>query len=82
MKLTAVTTGASAINYRIGKGSITVAQKKPDFYQYVLELGAEPEHFYKGFGPDFVTDYQWRFRPTASAYVVDEKSVKNWPPIR
>jgi len=56
--------------------SITVAEKKPDFYQYVLELTPEPEHFYRGFGPEFVKDYQWRVKPTSGAYVVDEASVK------
>jgi microcin C transport system substrate-binding protein len=56
--------------------AITVAEKKPDFFQYVLEDGPEPEHFYKGFGPEFVRDYQWRVRPTSGAYVIDETSIK------
>lgn len=56
--------------------AVTVAEKKPDFFQYVLELTPEPEHFYKSFGPDFVRDYQWRVAPTTGAYVIDETSIK------
>ncbi len=56
--------------------AITVAQKKPDFYKYALELTTEPEHFYQGFGPGFPQTYQWRVRPTAGAYSIDESSIK------
>jgi len=56
--------------------SVTVAQKKPDFASYVLELGPEPKHFYKGYQDDFVQYYQWKVRPTTAAYVIDESSVK------
>ena len=55
--------------------SITVAQKKPDYFQYVLELGPEPQHFFKGYQDDFTQYYQWKIRPTTGAYVIDPDSV-------
>jgi len=68
--------------------SLTRATPKPKtpYYATIIPL---PSHFYKEFGPDYPQRYQWRVKPTAGAYVIDEtrtrkgrtvtlKRVKDW----
>ncbi len=56
--------------------AITIAESKPDFESYALELGPEPRHFYKGFGKDYVSAYQWKFRPTTGAYIIRDEDIR------
>jgi microcin C transport system substrate-binding protein len=50
--------------------SIEVPEAKPDMSSRVLELRAVPAHFYGDFSENYVQDYQWRFEPTTSPYVI------------
>jgi microcin C transport system substrate-binding protein len=56
--------------------SVTVADKRPDFASYVLELAPTPRHFYLEHGPDFVQRYQWRFVPTSGPYVINPDDIR------
>ncbi len=56
--------------------AITVAEAKPDFEQYALELTPEPRQFFKGYADDFVSYYQWKVRPTTGAYTILEKDIQ------
>lgn len=56
--------------------SVTVAEKQPDYYMYVFETAPQPRHFYREHGPDYVQRYQWRFVPTAGAYIIKEEDIK------
>jgi microcin C transport system substrate-binding protein len=56
--------------------SVTVADKRPDFASYVLELAPSPRHFYREHGPDFVQRYQWRFATTSGPYVIKDEDIK------
>jgi microcin C transport system substrate-binding protein len=58
--------------------TFSIASKvvKPDFAGYVLSLHPVPQHHYKELGEDFTERYQWRFAPTTSPYVLDEKDIR------
>lgn len=56
--------------------AIKVAEKKPDFDMYALELTPEPRHFYRGYRDDFVSYYQWKVKPTTGAYTILEKDIR------
>ncbi|MEM9282746.1 MAG: extracellular solute-binding protein [Verrucomicrobiota bacterium] len=56
--------------------AVTVAEKKPDFASYVLEVAPKPRHFYTEHGPDFAMRYNWRFAPTTAAYIIKPEDIK------
>jgi microcin C transport system substrate-binding protein len=49
--------------------SITLAEAKA-LAPYWANLSPMPWHFYREFGPDFESRYQWRPRPTTGAYAI------------
>lgn len=49
--------------------SVTLAEPKA-LAPYWTSLTPMPRHFYKEFGPDFESRYQWRPRPTTGAYAI------------
>ncbi|MBL9159236.1 MAG: ABC transporter substrate-binding protein [Verrucomicrobiales bacterium] len=55
--------------------SVTLAEAKA-LAPYWTSLVPMPRHFYKEFGPDFESRYQWRPRPTTGAYAILEGDVK------
>ena len=56
--------------------SISIPNAKPHFEDNMLSLSPIPKHFYKELGVDYTDRYQWRFVPTAAAYVVHDKDIK------
>jgi microcin C transport system substrate-binding protein len=54
--------------------SITLTDAKP-LPPYDTNITAASRRFFSEFGPDFEQRYQWRCRPTAGAYVVDENDI-------
>ncbi|MFK5922718.1 MAG: extracellular solute-binding protein [Verrucomicrobiota bacterium] len=68
--------------------SIKLATAKPKT-AYFAALSPMPRHFFREFGPDYPSRYQWRIKPTTGAYLIDEsktrkgrvvvlKRIKNW----
>ncbi|MBU6178270.1 MAG: ABC transporter substrate-binding protein, partial [Verrucomicrobia bacterium] len=55
--------------------SVTLAEPKA-LAPYWTSLTPMPRHFYKEFGPDFESRYQWRSRPTTGAYAILEGGLK------
>lgn len=55
--------------------SVTLAEPKA-LAPYWTSLTPMPRHFYKEFGPDFESRYQWRSRPTTGAYEILEGDIK------
>lgn len=55
--------------------SVTLAEPKA-LAPYWTSLTPMPRHFYKEFGPDFESRYQWRSRPTTGAYVILDGDLK------
>lgn len=55
--------------------SIRRATAKPKiaYYADVLPL---PRHFYREFGPDYPQRYQWRVKPVAGPYIIDEEKTR------
>ncbi|MGB5511004.1 MAG: extracellular solute-binding protein [Woeseiaceae bacterium] len=56
--------------------SMTVPTVRPHFEDFILGLGPLPQHFFKELGDDYVERYQWRFVPTAGAYIVSDENVR------
>ncbi len=56
--------------------SLTVAEAKPDYVDWVLQFSPTPRHYYTEFGPDYVERYQWRNEPTTGPYVVKDEDIK------
>ncbi|MGI9244123.1 MAG: extracellular solute-binding protein [Verrucomicrobiales bacterium] len=56
--------------------SITAAEKRPDLEDWIMGLMPTPRHFYKDFGEDFVTRYNWGFQPTTGPYVIGTKDIE------
>ncbi|MEM7386335.1 MAG: extracellular solute-binding protein, partial [Verrucomicrobiota bacterium] len=56
--------------------SIKVADRRPDFDSYALELNPKPRHFYGEFDKDYVATYQWRPQPVTGPYVINPKDIK------
>jgi microcin C transport system substrate-binding protein len=54
--------------------SISLTEPKP-LAPYYVSTSPLPRRFYSEFGPDFEQRYQWRCRPTAGAYVINEEDV-------
>lgn len=55
--------------------SVTLAEPKA-LAPYWTSLTPMPRHFYREFGPDFESRYQWRSRPTTGAYAILEGDLK------
>ncbi len=55
--------------------SITIKSTKPDMLSFAA-LSPVPQHFYQGFGENFITDYQWQFEPTTGAYTIRPEDVE------
>jgi len=55
--------------------SITLAEPKV-LAPYWVSMAPMPRHFYAEFGPDYEARYQWRTRPIAGAYVIQEGDVQ------
>lgn len=56
--------------------SVTSANLRPHFEDYLLLLSPMPAHFYRELGDDYVDRYQWRFVPTPGAYIVRDEDVR------
>lgn len=56
--------------------SMTIPVMRPHFEDKVLGLSPMPQHFYKELGEDYVERYQWRFVPTAGAYIIKDEDVQ------
>lgn len=57
--------------------SITLPEAKPVLgYFESANIPPAPPHFYKDFGPDYDTRYNWKVQPTTSAYTVLDEDVK------
>ena len=54
--------------------SITLTDAKP-LAPYFANLYPSSRRFYREFGPDFEQRYQWRCRPSAGPYVIEEKDI-------
>ena len=48
--------------------AVHAPRKRPDPLYWLGGLGPTPRHFFKDFGPDYVTAYAQRFQPTTGAY--------------
>jgi microcin C transport system substrate-binding protein len=55
--------------------SITFSVKRPKLPYYAQVLPAPPE-FYKEYGPDYQTRYQWKAEPTTGAYTLLPENIK------
>lgn len=51
--------------------SITLTSPKPKA-AYYADVLPSPRHFFREFGPDFPSRYQWRVKPVTGAYLIDE----------
>tara|TARA_B100000959_G_scaffold133372_1_gene139865 strand:+ start:1255 stop:3336 length:2082 start_codon:yes stop_codon:yes gene_type:complete len=49
--------------------AITLPEPKPKL-AYYASIPPSPPHFYKEYGPDYKTRYQWKVPPTTAAYTV------------
>jgi microcin C transport system substrate-binding protein len=60
--------------------SATLKELRPDIVARVGDPNAAmppfPRHFYKDFGPDWVSKYNWRIQPTTGAYTIREEDVR------
>lgn len=55
--------------------AVTLPDKKP-LLPYYAQLAYAPSHFYKEFGPDYNSRYQWKMEPTTGAYYAHPEDVK------
>lgn len=55
--------------------SVTLATAKPLTPYYAAFLPS-PSSFYREFGPDYPQRYQWRIKPTAGAFLIDEERTR------
>ena len=51
--------------------AVHAPRRRPDPLYWLGGLGPTPRHFFKDFGPDYVTAYAQRFQPTTGAYHLD-----------
>jgi len=68
---------ASITKYDDRTLAIALPEPKPDPLWAVKEdLLPLPRHFYREFGPDYPSRYQWRISPTTGAYTIDTDLLK------
>jgi microcin C transport system substrate-binding protein len=56
--------------------SLTLPELKPDIATRAGNVIPYPKHFYKDFGPGWVSKYDWRVAPTLGAYTIRDEDIK------
>ncbi len=56
--------------------AITLPRARADSLEKAAGLRPLPIEFYKDFGPDFVSRYQWKFEPTTGAYELRQADIR------
>lgn len=56
--------------------ALTMPEQKPRVEQFGASVTPAPSYFYKDYGPDYDTHYQWKVPPTTGAYYVKPEDVK------
>lgn len=63
---------ASITKYDDHTLAIALPEPVPDpLWKLEEDLLPMPRHFYREFGPDFPSRYQWRISPSTGAYTID-----------